>query len=205
MATTYAPSWGPDSEHFEKDGLRQACVHELFEAQVERTPDAIAAIEGPRQWTYRQLNARANQLARYLKKRGSGRDVPVGVSVPRSLELAATLLGVMKAGGACLPLDPEYPAERLSYMQGDAQAPVVLVGGQSAGRFAGTFVESIRGESIRAELIQIDEAWADFAAERDDNLTDPERGVRPDDLAYVIYTSGSTGRPRGVELPHGGL
>ena len=168
------------------------CVHQLFEAQVARTPEAVAAVKGERAWTYRELNARANQLAWHLRKLGAGPDVPVGVCLPRGLELAATLLAVMKAGGACLPLDPDYPKDRLAYIQQDAQAPVLVLSATSPLDFDGA----------RSHLLRIDETGASYGAESDQNLPPL---VNPGNLAYVIYTSGSTGKPRGVLLPHRGL
>ncbi len=172
--------------------LSEYCVHQLFEAQVCRQPDAVAAVHGGRSWTYAELNGKANQLAHMLRKLGVGPDVPVGVCLPRGLELAATLLAVMKAGGACLPLDPEYPDERLGYIQQDAQAPVLVLAPDSPHRF----------DENRARLVRVDATGEAYSAESTENLPS---SAGPDHLAYVIYTSGSTGKPRGVLLPHRGL
>ncbi len=186
------PDFLPTLQPPERGPAQRGCVHQLFEAQAQRAPSALAASYGARQSTYADLNRRANQLAWRLKQLEVRRDVPVGLSLGRGIELAAALLAVMKAGGACLPLDPDYPAERLTYMQADAQAPVLLVGAGRPNPFG--------GES--ATILRLDESWAEFASESSAN---PDTGVRPDDLAYIIYTSGSTGKPRGVQLPHRGL
>ena len=102
------------------------CIHQLFEEQVERTPDAVAVVFENQQLTYQELNCRANQLAHYLQSLGVGADVLVGICVERSLEMVVGLLGILKAGGAYVPLDPDYPTERLSFMLEDAQVPVLL-------------------------------------------------------------------------------
>ncbi len=105
---------------------RELCVHELVEAQVARTPNSSAVEHGGQQLTYKELNERANQLARFLRKRGIGHESRVGVCLRRSLELPVALLAVLKAGAACVPLDPAYPKERLSYMLSDSETPLVL-------------------------------------------------------------------------------
>ncbi len=166
-------------------------IHQLFEAQAGRTPEATAAVFGPRQWTYRELNARANQLAHYLRKLGVGPGVAVGICARRCAELPVFFLGVLKAGGVCLPLDPAYPSERLAYMQGDAQAPVLILGHGVEGDFAGSATLLRGGDLERA-----------ISGESEQN---PEVVVGPEDLAYIVYTSGSTGKPRGVLLPHRGM
>src|ERR1700719_3106285 len=102
------------------------CVHELVQAQVERTPDATAIVEGSRRLTYRELDSRANQLAAYLRRRGIGPEVPVAICLQRSTNLVVSMLAVLKAGGVCVPLDPAYPAERLEYMLHDTRAAVLL-------------------------------------------------------------------------------
>ena len=108
------------------DYPRDKCIHELFEEQVEKTPDAIAVVFEDQQLTYRELNDKANQLAHYLRKQGVGPEVLVGICVERSLEMIIGVLGILKAGGAYVPLDPTYPKERLSFMISDTQAPVLL-------------------------------------------------------------------------------
>jgi aspartate racemase len=167
------------------------CVHELVEEQAARTPEAVAVVEGKRQLTYRELNERANQLAHVLREKKIGKDVPVGVCLRRSIELAVSLLGVMKAGGACLPLDPEYPQDRLAYMLEDSQAPVLITQPELLDGVAGNKREILHF-SLDGKLLE---------GKSSQNVS----GSSPEDLAYVIYTSGSTGQPRGVMLSHRGF
>ncbi|MDZ7358889.1 MAG: amino acid adenylation domain-containing protein, partial [candidate division KSB1 bacterium] len=168
------------------------CVHKLFEAQVERTPEAIALAFENQQLTYRQLNQRANQLAHFLQKMGVGPEVVVGISVDRSIEMVVGLLGIMKAGGAYLPIDPAYPSERIVYMLADAELKVLLTQQKLLPRLP------LNG----TKAICLDRDWDLIAAEDDSN---PISGATIDNLAYMIYTSGSTGKPKGVMLPHRGL
>jgi amino acid adenylation domain-containing protein len=150
-------------------------VVDLFERQVERAPDAIAVRCGAERLTYGQLNTRANRLAKYLVRRGAGRDTLVGVAMRRSPRLVSALLGVWKAGAAYVPLDPSYPQERLEFMQRDAEVAVLLE----------------------------DRSFPDLHLQHD--AGNPSRHSRPGDLAYVMYTSGSTGKPKGAMITHGGL
>lgn len=166
------------------------CVQHLFEEQVERFPDNIAAVFGDEQLTYRELNQRANQLAHHLQTLGVGPEVLVGFCVERSLEMVVGLLGILKAGGAYLPLDPKYPPERLAMMVTEAQ-PLVLLSQDH-------LLDSLPGTS--AKVITLDK---DLATNQP--LTNPTSTVKPDHLAYVIYTSGSTGRPKGVQIIHQAL
>ncbi len=168
------------------------CVHQMVELQASVRPDAVAAVQEKNALSYRELNARANQLAHYLRKRGVGGDVPVGVCLESSPDLAVALLGIMKAGGACVPLDPGYPEERLAYMLQDAQAPVLITR-------EGMLPEGANGAAVVVDLSESQEA---IARESDRN---PEQVTTPENLAYIIYTSGSTGKPRGVLLTHRGL
>ncbi|MCC5659230.1 amino acid adenylation domain-containing protein [Nostoc sp. XA010] len=168
------------------------CVHQLFEAQVEQTPNATAVIFGDQRLTYAELNARANQLAYYLQILGVKPEVLVGLCVERSLEMVVALLGILKAGGAYVPLDPEYPTERLSFMLKDAKVSLLLTQQQ--------FIERL--PQHLAKLVCLDEAWSQIDQNNQDNLTS---GVKPFHLANVIYTSGSTGRPKGVMVEHKGL
>ncbi len=161
----------------------------MFEKQVERTPDAVAVVFETQQLTYRELNARANQLAHYMRARGVWPEVLVGICVERSLEMIVGLLGILKAGGAYLPLDPVYPNDRLSFMLDDAKAPMLLT--RDALR------EKLLWPAI--EVIALDTDWENIGKESDQN---PESQCTPQNLAYVIYTSGSTGRPKGVCIAH---
>lgn len=163
---------------------RDATLAELFEEQVARTPDAPAVTCEGSSLTYRELNARANQLAHLLRRRGVGPDVPVGLSVERSLEMIVGVLGIVKAGGAYVPLDPDYPAQRLAFMLADIQTPVVVTQAKWAERW-----------SAGASTVLLDADGSSLAAESPDN---PAANSRAEHLAYVMYTSGSTGRPKGV-------
>jgi len=166
-------------------------VHEMFEAQVERTPEATAVVFGKEQVTYRELNQRANQLANHLRERGVGNEVLVGIMMERSVEMIVCVLGVLKAGGAYLPLDPAYPEQRLSFMLEDAQASLILTERKLAGTLSRSDVDVI--------CIDADTAIADKSVA---NLPS-ESGA--DDLAFVIYTTGSTGKPKGVMIQHDSL
>ncbi|MEP0752182.1 amino acid adenylation domain-containing protein [Trichocoleus sp. Lan] len=161
------------------------CLHQLFEEQVERTPDAIAIIFENQQLTYAELNAKANQLAHHLQKLGVKPEVLVGICVERSLEMVVGLLGILKAGGAYLPLDPAYPPERLAFMLEDAQVSVLL----TQKRLLNTL------PSHNAEVVCLDD-WESL------QMGSPNLVQNPSNLAYVIYTSGSTGRPKGVQISH---
>jgi amino acid adenylation domain-containing protein/non-ribosomal peptide synthase protein (TIGR01720 family) len=171
---------------------RNACIHQLFEAQVEKTPDAVAVVFDNEQLTYRELNQRANQLARYLQQLGIQPDVLVGICVERSLEMVVGLLGILKAGGAYVPLDPAYPKERLAFMLEDAQMPVLLTQQR--------LVEML--PPYQAKVICLDKDWDAIAVHHQSN---PSSEVTTDNLVYVIYTSGSTGTPKGAMNTHQGL
>jgi amino acid adenylation domain-containing protein len=165
------------------------CIHQLFEEQVERTPDNIAVVFEDQQLNYRELNARANQLAHYLQNLGVGPDVLVGICVERSLEMMVGLLGILKAGGGYLPIDPEYPTERLLYILQDAQVRVLL-----------TQKHLIAGlPKHQSELVCLDTDWSFITQAQESN---PGCEVQPENLAYAIYTSGSTGEPKGVMIQH---
>jgi amino acid adenylation domain-containing protein len=170
----------------------QVCAHELFEQQVDRDPGAIALVFGERQVSYRELNERANRVAHYLRSRGVGPDVLVGVCLERSPELVVALLAVWKAGGAYVPLDPAYPVERLSFMIGDAQTPVLLTEEKCRRLFS----------SAGEKAIYLDSDWSVLSKELGDN---PAPIASPSNLAYVMYTSGSTGKPKGAMILHRGL
>lgn len=169
--------------------LPEKTIPEMFEEQVERSPDETALVFEAKQITYRELNRKANQLASYLRKRGVGPEVLVGVCVERSLEMVVALLGIMKAGGAYVPLDPAYPLERLRFMLENANARLLLT--QES-------LLKVVPESA-AQLICLDRDWPEVSNESNENsATKPA----PENLAYVIYTSGSTGKPKGVAIEH---
>ena len=167
----------------------EQCFHQLFEAQVERTPEAVAVTFENQQLTYRELNRRANQLARYLKKLGVGPETMVGVCLERSPEMLIGLLGILKAGGAYVPLDPAYPAERIAYVLADAQVPVLLTQRSTALTLA-SIISNFKA-------LDLDTEWPGIASESAANLNTP---VEAENLAYTIYTSGSTGKPKGVNI-----
>lgn len=173
-------------------GQRPKLVHEMFEAQVERTPEAIAVVCHGAQLTYRQLNDRANQLAHKLLGLGAAPSELVGICVERSPEMVVSLLAVLKSGAAYVPLDPSYPSERLAFMLEDAQATVLLTQSglhETFPRYKGPRIcLDTDGKSIEIE------STLNLATE-----------LSPDNLAYVIYTSGSTGKPKGAMITHRGL
>ncbi len=170
----------------------QCCIHELFEAQVKRTPEAVAVVFEGQQLTYQELNARANQLANFLRNQGIGPEKIVGISMERSLEMVVGLLGIMKAGGAYLPIDPNYPKDRITYMLMDAGLSILLTQER--------LVEKLPANEI--SIVCLDCDWAQIAT---CDSADLPVNTTPDNLAYMIYTSGSTGRPKGVMLHHRGL
>jgi amino acid adenylation domain-containing protein len=180
--------WNDIAADYPKD----ACIHQMFEVQVERTPDAVAVAFEKQQLTYRQLNQRANQLAHHLRSLGVGPEVLVGICLERSIEMVVGLLGILKAGGAYVPLDPAYPIERLAFILEDTQAPVMLTQEQ--------LVESLPAHG--AQVVCLDSDWEVIAQNSQEN---PVGGATTDNLVYVIYTSGSTGQPKGVMISHRGI
>jgi amino acid adenylation domain-containing protein len=171
---------------------RNTCIHQLFEVQAERMPDAIAVVFEDEDLTYRELNRRANQLAHYLQSHGVGPGALVAICTERSPEMVIGMLGILKSGGAYVPLDSAYPKERLAFMLEDSKAPVLLTQQRLIHRVA---IEGV-------QLLCLDTDWQTIARASEAN---PASRVTPDSLAYVIYTSGSTGRPRGVEIRHSSL
>ncbi|MEH2311070.1 MAG: amino acid adenylation domain-containing protein [Nostoc sp.] len=163
------------------------CIYQLFEEQVERTPDAVAVVFENQQLTYQQLNCRANQLAHYLGSLGVKPDTLIGICVERSLEMVVGILGILKAGGAYVPLDPEYPQERFSFMLQDADVSILLTQQKLLKRL----------QNHQAESICLDTDWQSISRSDQDNLI---TNLKATNLAYVIYTSGSTGQPKGVAL-----
>jgi amino acid adenylation domain-containing protein len=170
---------------------RDAAIHQLFEQQAHRTPEAAAVVFEDETLTYRQLNARANQLARHLRSEGVGPEVLVGLCVERSLEMVVGLLAIVKAGGAYVPLDPDYPRERVAFMLRDSAPKLVLSQERLLPRLP-----------AEGTVLCLDRDWPRIANQEAhdlDNLTQPAN------LAYVIYTSGSTGQPKGVQIPMSAL
>jgi amino acid adenylation domain-containing protein len=168
---------------------KNQCSHQLFETQVDKTPDAVALVFEDQHLTYRELNSRANQLAHYLRRFGVGPEVLVGICVERSIEMIVGLLGILKAGGAYVPIDPDFPPERIEFMLQDSQATLLLTQARLNDLTA----------SFTGLRIALDRDWHEIATESADNF-----GLQqdPENLAYVIYTSGSTGEPKGVMIQH---
>ncbi|PYP82589.1 MAG: non-ribosomal peptide synthetase, partial [Blastocatellia bacterium AA13] len=177
--------WNQTAVEFPAD----RCLHELFDQQVELTPDSVAVIQEDASLTYEELSRRANQLANYLREIGIGPDLRVGLCVERSLEMIVGLLGIMKAGAAYLPLDPDYPRERLEHMIGDGECSVTIT--------VEPLIEKLR--SIETEVVSLDADWQRIAQRSDKKPIVP---INPENLAYVIFTSGSTGKPKGVAIEH---
>ncbi|AMB86153.1 hypothetical protein AWM79_12935 [Pseudomonas agarici] len=168
---------------------RELCIHQQIDAQASSQPQAIALTVGAQHWSYEQLNRRANQLAHRLIESGVGPEVRVGVAMSRSAQMVVALLAVLKAGGTYVPLDPDYPAERVAYMLEDSGAKVLL-----------TERELLAGLTVpQAEILVLEAtgtAFAEYPAQT------PDSAVTAQNLAYVIYTSGSTGQPKGVAITH---
>ncbi|WP_257236992.1 non-ribosomal peptide synthetase [Nostoc sp. 'Peltigera malacea cyanobiont' DB3992] len=171
------------------DYPQDKCIHQLFEEKVQQYPDSIAVNFANEQLTYQELNTRSNKLAHHLQKIGVCSEVLVGICVSQSIEMIIGLLGIMKAGGAYIPLDSNYPQERLNFMLEDAQISVLLTQEKLLKHFQG----------FSKPIISIDKDWEIITQEKQDN---PEIDLNSDNLAYIIYTSGSTGKPKGVAVPH---
>ena len=176
----------------DKDYPKDKCIHQLFEEQVKLYPDNIALVYENQQFTYQQLNSQANQLAHYLQNLGVKPDDLVGICLERSSELIISLLAIIKAGAAYLPLDPDYPLERLSYMIDHSQVKVILTK---------EYLTSLTVDSS-TKIIYLDHLENTVSVQSQDN---PVSEVKPENLAYVIYTSGSTGKPKGVAVEHRSL
>ena len=181
-------TWNNTSASYPRD----ICIHQWFEQQVQRTPDAIALVFGEMQVTYLELDQRSNQLARYLQRSHVTPDTLVGIYLDRSLDMMISILAVLKAGGAYVPLDPSYPEERLAFMMRDANARIVVTH------------RGLRAKlpPIQGSIICIDQEWSNIAREL---RKTPPSTVTARNLAYVIYTSGSTGVPHGVAIEHRSL
>ncbi len=169
-----------------------ACVHELFEMEVERTPDAPAVLSGETQLTYRELNSRANQLARFLRRFGAGPNSLIGLCVTRSPEMLVGILGILKAGAAYVPMDPDDSTERLSFIMEDANIFLLLTQSQ--------LLDTLPRHN--GPRLSLDSDWDVIAKERKGN---PARRASMKNLAYVIYTSATTGFLKGVRISHRGL
>ena len=180
--------WNDTQVPYPKD----ICIHQLFEAQAEQTPEAVAVVFEDQQLTYHELNRRANQVAHHLRSLGLGPDTLVGICVERSLELVVGLLGILKAGAAYVPLDPTYPSERLAFMLCDIQVSVLLTQQQ--------LIEKL--PSHNPQVVCLDTDWKVINKNSQEN---PTSCVTADNLAYVMYTSGSTGKPKGVSVIHRGV
>jgi amino acid adenylation domain-containing protein len=172
-----------------RDYRRHVCIHDFFEEQVERTPEATALTCEHEHLTYRELNSRANQVAHYLRRQGVGPEVLVGICLERSIEMLVGILGILKAGGAYIPLDPAYPKDRLAAILEDSKSSIILT--------QQTTVTALPDHVAR--IVRLDADRHDIAAEP---ATNPIRNVTSSNLGYVLFTSGSTGRPKGVALEH---
>jgi amino acid adenylation domain-containing protein/non-ribosomal peptide synthase protein (TIGR01720 family) len=178
------------------DDPAEQSLQALFEAQVKKTPDADALAFAGQTLSYTELNAKANQLAHYLRAQGVGPEVLVGLCVERSPDMAVGMLGILKAGGAYVPLDPQYPEQRIAYMLQDARIELLL----TQQRLARTPVgEGIPKPEFESQKIYLDSDWQAIAQYPVDN---PEPRNHPLNPAYIIYTSGSTGQPKGVVVSH---
>ncbi len=178
--------------------LQNACFHQLFERQVDATPDAIALTFDNNHVTYAELNARANQLAHTLQRRNIAPETLIGICVDRSFDFLIGLLGILKAGGAYVPIDPAYPSERIAFMLSDAHINLAIANTATIQcvRQAMALIEN------PPEIIALDEDWPSIAEESAENVN---VAVNPENLAYVIYTSGSTGIPKGTLITHTGI
>jgi non-ribosomal peptide synthetase component F len=177
----------------QEDYPREACVQELFEAQVQQSPDAIAVEFQGQQLSYRELNARTNQLARHLGQRGVGPGALVGICLDPSSDLLVAMMGVLKAGGAYVPLDRAHPPQRRAEILSESGAQFLI-----------THEEALKEMALpnSPTIVRMDSDWPAIAVE---SASDPPHTARAEDLAYVIYTSGSTGRPKGVQIEHRGV
>lgn len=194
------------------DYPRHLCVHQVFEQEAARRPEAIAVRFEDRTLTYRELNERANQLAHRLRNLGVGPETMVGTMIERSLEMVIALVGILKAGGAFVPLDMNYPAERLAFMASDTKAPVLIAQKKVLERLAGQSWLPARTLTIDGEPNDLKEQNVDRHSTNPHNVSshsldrhsneNPANLTKPESLAYVMYTSGSTGRPKGVMVPH---
>lgn len=178
---------------------RPELLHPLFEREAHSRPDAVALEIGGRPWSYRELDSAANRVARWLRYRSVGRGDCVAFWLPRSAEMYVAILGILKSGAAYVPLDPEYPADRVSYILDDCRVPVLFTTNDLAAKLS-AHVEEDKTNSTA--VVTFDELISQSANDSVEPLTVEETRVTPEDLCYVIYTSGSTGRPKGVQIEH---
>ncbi|MEG3848719.1 non-ribosomal peptide synthetase, partial [Microcoleus sp. herbarium13] len=176
------------------------CLHQLFENQADRTPDAVALVFGEQQISYRELNIRSNKLARYLQKIGVGAEVLVGICLERSIDTIIGMLGILKAGGAYLPLDPTYPRDRLNLMLADARVPVAIA--RREFKLLANSEISESAEIYNPIIVCLNDIWEIVDRENPDNLSST---VAAANLACIIYTSGSSGLPKAVLIEHRNL
>ncbi len=195
-----------DRNNTRADYPKDKCVHELFEEQAKKTPQAIALLYEDQFLTYEALDQKSTALAKYLQGQGVQPNELVAIFVDRSLDMLVGLLGILKAGGAYVPLDPEYPEKRLGYILKDSRANIIVTQSQLKQKAFALFSppSHVDSSAPKTSVIVLDEQWADIEAEevKEKRL---DKKVQPCDLAYVIYTSGSTGNPKGVMIPHRGL
>jgi len=177
--------WNETARRFPHD----RCFQQLFEEQVERTPDGEAVVFGEQTLSYRELNRRVNRLAHYLRSLGVGPEILVGICVERSVEMVVGILGILKAGGAFVPLDPTYPRDRLAFMIKDSGIEVLLTQER--------LIEAL--PPYGGKIVDLNSSYKTYSDEN------PDSGATPQNVAYVIYTSGSTGTPKGVVVAHRGL
>ncbi len=180
--------WNDTQAEYPKD----KCIHQLFEAQVDKTPDAVAVVFEDEYLTYQQLNQKANQLAHYLPKLGVKSEVSVGICLEKVPEMIIALLAILKAGGAYVPLDPNYPNERIGFMLKDTDISVLLTQPK--------LVKQI--PEFKGSTVYIDKDWHAISKESEENLVS---NIAANNLAYVMYTSGSTGQPKGICVTHRGV
>jgi amino acid adenylation domain-containing protein len=180
--------WNDTDTHYPAN----RCIHWLFETQATKTPDTPAVSFEGECLTYRKLNEQANQLAHYLQRLGVGPEVLVAICMERSIDMIVAILGVLKSGGAWVPLDPAYPVDRLAFMLEDAQPPVLLTQDRVLDRLPSCWGQVMSVDGIRGEIDQ-------------ESAGNPTSAVGGDNLAYVMYTSGSTGKPKGAMVHHRGI
>ena len=189
---SHPDSVSSDWNHTEAAYPRDSCLHTLFEQQAAASPDALAVEFQGQKLTYRELNARANALARKLQRAGVGPERLVGICMAPSLDLLAGLLGILKAGGAYVPMDPAYPMARLAFIMKDTGMQTLVT-------------DALGNARLPAEVVRRFLLPQAARSEGPDWQPDPASGATAENLAYVIYTSGSTGQPKGVMVTHRGL